>query len=258
MKDELDDIEALAAEYVLGTLEADERRRAEDLMARDRHFSALVDDWNRRLAPLAEAIPPVAPPPEVWQRIESALRARAAPQPESLAPRPAAPQAARPSGGLAGLWQQAAFWRWCSLGTAAAAAALALYVAIGPLPGPLPGAEPRYAAMLSESGAAPAWLIGLDPAAGQLEVRPLTEIAADVSVEDRAFELWLIADAEEPPRSLGLLDPAAQTLVPLEPVFAADPAGAVLAVSLEPPGGSPTGLPTGPVVYQGAIFALDP
>ncbi len=60
------------------------------------------------------------------------------------------------------------------------------------------------------------------------------------------------------PSLTGLLEAAAQTLLPLETAFAADPEGALLAVSLEPPGGAPTGLPTGPVVYQGAIFAMDP
>lgn len=253
MTDALDDFETLAAEYVLGTLEAAERRRAEDLLARDRRFSALVDDWNRRLAPLAEAIPPVAPPPEVWQGIEAALRGRRVPVTHATVPQPAGPPR-----GLAGLWQRAAFWRWCSLGLAAAAASLALYVAGLPLPGLQPADGPRYAAVLSEGGEVPAWLVDLDPAGRHLEVRPLAEVPADVGSGDRAFELWLIADPEGPPRSLGLLDPAAPTRLPLAPAVAADRAGALLAVSLEPRGGSPTGLPTGPVVYQGALFALDP
>ncbi len=60
------------------------------------------------------------------------------------------------------------------------------------------------------------------------------------------------------PSLAGLLEAAAPTLLPLEAAFAADPEGAFLAVSLEPPGGSTTGLPTGPVAYQGAIFAMDP
>ena len=54
MNDELDDIEALAAEYVLGSLDPTERERAERLMARDPAFARLVEDWTKRLTPIAE------------------------------------------------------------------------------------------------------------------------------------------------------------------------------------------------------------
>ena len=62
MTDELDDLEALAADYVLGTLDIPERWRVEKRMRTEPAFEALVRDWSRRLTPLAEAVPPVDPP----------------------------------------------------------------------------------------------------------------------------------------------------------------------------------------------------
>ena len=70
-------------------------------------------------------------------------------------------------------------------------------------------------------------------------------------------ELWLLP-ADRPPVSLGLLEPAGDNRRPLTPeVERMLQAGAMLAVSLEPPGGSPTGQPTGPVVSTGKL-ATDP
>jgi anti-sigma-K factor RskA len=86
-----------------------------------------------------------------------------------------------------------------------------------------------------------------------MTIRPL-ETAA---VEDRALQLWLVAGSQAPPRSLGLLDPVHEIALQLDPRAEARlRPSASLAVSLEPPGGSPTGLPTGPVIYQGPLLAL--
>ena len=65
--------DALAAEYVLGTLSADEREHAEALMSLDPHFAALVKQWERRLGELNVMVEAVEPPPEVWDKIKAEI-----------------------------------------------------------------------------------------------------------------------------------------------------------------------------------------
>jgi hypothetical protein len=72
-----DDDESLAAEFALGTLDAAERRRLRDAMSRDPGLDRLVQSWDRRLAPLSDALPPVEPPDDLLSRIESRISAAA-------------------------------------------------------------------------------------------------------------------------------------------------------------------------------------
>lgn len=237
MTDDLEDFEALAADYVLGTLDEAERHRAAALTESDPAFARLVDAWSRRLAPIQAAIPPVEPPPQLWQRIEAAL------------PRQAAAQARITSGET--LWDRIGFWRWWSLGASAAAAALAFYVATTELG---PKAEDRFVAVLNSGDQQPAWLVTVDVKAGNLTIRPLLDVAA----ANQDYELWIITGPETPPRSLGLLDQDRELAIPISlDVRQAAAKVPALAVSLEPAGGSTTGLPTGPVLFQGALLSLE-
>jgi anti-sigma-K factor RskA len=242
MSDELHEREGLAAEYVLGSLDRATRLRVEQRLQTDAEIARLVDVWQQRLAPLAATVPPVAPPPQVWAGIERVLIEERAP----LAPR----QTHR------GWSQSLAFWRWSTLGAGALAAALALYIALAP-PGPPPGPPTRYVAVLNRGDASPALLVTVDPAAGRMTIRPLETARVEATPdEDRAMQLWLIAGTDMPPQALGLLDPAQEISLELDPEVEAVGPDAALAVSLEPPGGSPTGLPTGPVIYQGPLLTL--
>lgn len=235
MTEEMSPLEALAADYVLGTLDAAERRRVQGQLARDPELARLVDEWEGRLAPIAQAIPPVRPPVRVWQRIQNSLDREQA---------PAAPRGA--------FWQALTFWRWSTAGATALAAALAAYIVVAPGPAGLPPAG-RYVAVLNEGAASPAWLVTVDLSTQSLTIRPVTELAP----QDKAFELWLVAGGDQPPRSLGLLDPVQEiSLTVPDDLTGAVPSRAALAVSLEPAGGSPTGLPTGPVVFQGALLSV--
>ena len=105
--------------------------------------------------------------------------------------------------------------------------------------------------MLADDKAQPVLLASFDPTHSRLTLRPvkLPAIAAD-----KSLELWLLPPAGAAPRPLGLLTPAGLSVV-LEGQDARDIAAAALAVSLEPQGGSPTGLPTGPVLYSGAVLS---
>jgi anti-sigma-K factor RskA len=64
-----DDQDALAAEYVLGTLSAEERIHAEALMTFDPAFEAAVRQWERRLGELNVMVEAIEPPTETWDKI---------------------------------------------------------------------------------------------------------------------------------------------------------------------------------------------
>ena len=221
------DDELLAAEFVLGVLSGTERAAALRLLERDGNFARMVADWEQRLAPWAGEIAEVATPPQVWDRIAAALPAQ---------------DAAR-----AGWWQNLAFWRGLSLATGAlAAACLGALIYLGnaqqkaPLVAGLDGGGHRH------------FVATVDIARGSIAVQPAA-FSADAT---RVPELWLIP-ADGKPRPLGLLraDRAVSITIPAE-LMAQTVSNAVLAVSLEPPGGSPTGAPTGPVIATGKLTTL--
>jgi len=136
------------------------------------------------------------------------------------------------------LWDSVKFWRGFGLGAGALAAAMALVLALRP-------AAPEAVATLTTAGEG---VFVATEAGGTLTVTPSQ---ASVPV-GRTAELWLLAPGAKP-QPLGLL--AAEHAVAL-PVAASALAGAQLAISLEPPGGSPTGLPTGPVIAAAKILVL--
>jgi anti-sigma-K factor RskA len=232
---EREDLELQASEYALGSLSGDERARFERVLADQPWLQQRVDEWNRRLGPLAEALAPVAPSPAVWSNIEARIA-----QDRTHEVR----VAAAPS-----LWDRIAFWRWTAIGGVAAAAALLLYVAAGPRA----TLSPDHVAILNDSQAKPAVIVVADVGGRRVAVRELAPAPAG-----RAHELWIITGPGQAPRSLGVI--TAATAIPHampEHVAQALPKGAVLAVSLEPAGGSPTGAPTGPVLYTGSAVAVN-
>jgi hypothetical protein len=90
-----DDLSALAAEYVIGTLDPDERARANALLDVDEGFRALVRAWERRLGELHLMVEPVEPDGRIWDRISNRLGVRA-PAPPPFAPLVAAPPTQAP------------------------------------------------------------------------------------------------------------------------------------------------------------------
>jgi anti-sigma-K factor RskA len=244
MTDQLDETEVLAAEYALGTLDPAARAAVQQGLRTHAELARRVELWQQRLAPLAATIPPVDPPPAAWLGIAQALAAEARPA------RSARRVRVRHHGRL----YSVTFWRRCTLGAGALAAVLALYIAGTALRRPLPPPPAAsYVAVLDRGEASPALIVAVDPGAGRVTIRPLAIAAAAGS----ALELWLVEGQDRPPRPLGLLDPDRETVLKLPPqAKAAVQPSAALAVSLEPPGGSPTGKPTGPMIYQGSLLAL--
>lgn len=220
------DDDLLAAEYALGVLAGAERAAAEQRVAREPAFARLVTDWAQRLAPLAAEIAEVAPPPQLWDRIADAL--------------PAQTQ-------RGGLWQSIAFWRGLSFAAGAlAAACLAGLIYLGPF------TQQQALVATIEGGGNRQFVATIDTRRGTVAVVPAA-FSADAT---RVPELWLIPP-DGRPRSVGLLRPDQSVTLTLPPELAAlAKDNAVLAVSLEPPGGSTTGLPTGPVIATGKLTSL--
>ena len=141
-----------------------------------------------------------------------------------------------------------AFWRGLSVGSiAAASVALGLLVAQ-----PHPDKRPLLVATLAATDGTPLITAAYDPARGAVILAP----AGSGGDAQHSPELWVIV-GDAPPRSLGLIDLANPQAHPIaaEKLRGLKP-GAVLAVSIEPLGGSPTGAPTGPVVATGKLAQI--
>jgi anti-sigma-K factor RskA len=227
--------DALAGEYVLGTLRGRARQRFERLARTERILADAVRGWEERLLPLAEALSPIAPPSRVWSGILARIRgADAGPRGRSLLRIPVA------------------WWRGGALVGLATSLALAVAL-LKPAPERLEGA---LVVVLAGQDAKPALVATSARASRYLTVKAIAPISV---AADRALELWMLP-AQGNPRSLGLVPIVAPAGVTrLELPEAADQALQnipALAISLEPLGGSPTGLPTGPVLYTGPVQRL--
>lgn len=220
---------ALAGEYALGLLTPDETRAVERRMAGDRAFAALVEDWQDRLATMAEAeVTPVPPPDRVFSALHKTLFAE----------------------------QERPWWQKLGIGQAvlgALAAALVLMAALnfGWLAPDMP-LRPSHLAEIEAEDQSLAITAAFVPEENAFFV----EQRRGGALPGRALELWLIPPGAAPV-SLGVL-PAGQDLarLPLPAALAEGLRGATLAVSDEPPGGSPTGAPTGAVLAAGPITRL--
>jgi anti-sigma-K factor RskA len=227
-----DDLEALAGEYALGTLEAAERRRAETLMSSDPAFREAVIAWQQRLAPLDDTASPLVPNPTLWSRIESLI-----PMHE-----PAAARGTWPSR-LAALWESLGFWRPLGLTSALAGLVLAVALAMTIARGPL---KPEYVAVLNTGDGRAAAVVNVY-ADGTVNLIPLEDIAVP---QGRIIEVWTLQRREQGPVSVGRLDRARSLKLDLKNLGKPE-ANHLFELTLEPPGGSPTGKPTGPILMKG-------
>ncbi|RWA72111.1 anti-sigma factor [Mesorhizobium sp.] len=223
----------IAAEYVLGVLAADERQIASRRIDTETAFARLVDAWEARFAPMAAAYAAVEPPASVKAAIDRRLFASAATSSEPGS----------------GLWASLAFWRGLA---AAAIAALAIYIAVPYVNPPVPQPETRLVASLAADNSNVKYLAVYDAARHEVGL----SLVSGERGSGKDFELWMI-EGKNAPVSMGVI-PAGQTArMTVTPAVQQKLAqGAVLAVSLEPTGGSPTGQPTGPVVAAGDLKGI--
>jgi anti-sigma-K factor RskA len=323
---EYPDKEVLAAEYVLGTLGFAERVQAQQMIASDPAFAALVRDWERRLGELNVLVTPVEPPPAIldWIKARHAggdpIRDVLAEEPPpaaaetapTIVPSPAEPVTPPPAAAvppaiespliepvpapspppapppperdtastaqIIALSRRARHWRGTALAIAALAAAFAGIVVVREvkpelMPDPLkprvverqvevvktvevPSPRPaQYVAVLQRDETSPAFLLTFDLDKHTLTVRTVRAERQPGKV----YELWLVSDRFKSPRSLGLIGNEEFTQRPqLANYDAVTINRATYAVSLEPEGGSPTGAPTGPVLFHGKLLQVTP
>jgi len=226
-------LDALAAAYALGTLSGRARRRLARIALRDPVVGAAVRGWEWRVAALADSVPGVTPPPRIWESIRGRLGL-------------ADPAAAAPAHRPVPWWASLGLWR----GLAAAGFLLAFALGITLL---APRTERTYegiVVILAGPDAKPALVATAERGSRYLTVKAVG--AGDIA-RDRALELWMLPDGR-PPLSLGLVPVSGIDRIALRaPAGIALQDVPALAVSLEPVGGSPTGAPTGPVLYTGRV-----
>jgi anti-sigma-K factor RskA len=187
--------------------------------------------WEDRLLPLSLALPPVVPTANRWPQIQRAIAAMN----ESGTMLPG--EARRPAG--RGWWP-----------AALAASLIAVALLIGKLTfWSAPTWQP--VAVLAPANAAPLWRLERTADAGEIKVRavdPVTVIAG------KSYELWILPRGTGTPVSLGLLPNHGELKRRLTPAQSMLLRAALkVAVSVEPAGGSPTGVPTGPVVIVASV-----
>jgi anti-sigma-K factor RskA len=245
MSDAPEDHDLLAGEYVLGVLDAAQSADVEALAAREESVVVFIEEWQNRLAPLALLAAPVPPPEALWPRIAASIGGFAEREAERDAgpePGPAPTAAVIPFPRRA--WNSAGVWRGA---TAAALALAAAFAAIAFLQRP-PQAPQLAAAIAPANAPAPVFLAETQPD-GSILVRPLAHVAVE---SGKDLELWALPQGAAKPVSLGVL-PAIGRHVPGTLAQSATQ----LLVTLEPQGGSPSGQPTGPLLYAGTLTRVD-
>lgn len=218
---------ALAAEFVLGTMSARARARFQTLLRSDPGLRRAVSEWERQLTPLAEALPEAAPPARIWRDIQRKLFGR------------------RQSGDL---WASIAFWRF----SAFAAAMVALAIGLFSLDLREPDTSGQMVTVMTDvTTLAPAMTVSWTADRPGRRVLRIRVIGHAEMAPDTAWELWMLGP-DKAPVSLGLISThEAQTLTVPAPLARTLDEAWGLAMSVEPRGGSPTGLPTGPILYKG-------
>jgi anti-sigma-K factor RskA len=282
---------ALAAEYALGTLDAEERTQVETMMSVDQDFTVVVDAWSQKLGVLNQMVGSVEPRAEVWEKIKTAI-GFSGPQTPLLLPEPAPPVAPEISlpvaedtpvpdladtSNVVQLSTSVRRWRNVARFTSAIAAALVALLAIQayqpdlffgakrsetrtqvpPAVKSAAAVKPsaQYVAVLQKEGGAPAFILTVDGATKNFTVRKV-----DAPAEPgKSFELWLISDKLPRPRSLGVIGGDQFTARPVLASYDTDMVNsATYAVTVEQAGGSPDGAPHSAPVFTGKLIETVP
>src|SRR6266702_1339026 len=286
---------ALAAEYALGTLDADERAQVETMMAVDTEYTAIVRAWEYRLGSLNQMVGSVEPRPIGWENIKAAIGHSSEAQvplvlPEAAPPPPLSPppeEMPAPAPVFAEqvpvvddtnvIYLAGRVRRWRNIASAASAIAAALVAmlalqvyqpdllpsGIRPKPRtqvvevktPAPPSSAQYVAVLQKDAGSPAFILTVDAATKNFTVR---KVGAQPE-PGKSFELWLISDKLPQPRSLGVIGAAdftAQTV--LSSYDANTINAATYAVTVEQSGGSPDGKPSSAPIFTGKLIEAVP
>jgi anti-sigma-K factor RskA len=226
-----------AAEYALGTLDASERATLAARRLREPDLDEAIRSWEERLAPLAEATPEIEPPRDLLPATEARIRAASREAP----------------GGAAVVTLERSIRRWRGLAIAASVLAGVLAIGFVAREATRQSAPREYVAILQKDAASPAIEVTVNLDKQELTVRPVAAQAPP----GKSYELWIIDAKLGAPRSLGLIGdtPRGASLSAYDPAIVA---GATYAVTVEPPGGSPTGQPSGTPVFVGKLIPVGP
>jgi anti-sigma-K factor RskA len=246
-----DDVDGLAAEYVVGSLGPAERAQVAARCRTDVTLREAIEDWEKRLGTLADGVPGIEPPAHLYSTIANRLWGKGG---ELIQIAEAIP-----------LRRSARRWRGLAVGAGALAACLALIVVW--LFQNSPGPPMAFVAELHRSAAGPTadesaraagppgFVVSLDLAAHTIKITP----AAVRPAPRRSYQLWLTQGGSAAPSSLGLVSQSEPTTSAWRtPATPADLVNATLSVSLEPEGGSPTDMPSGPIVFIGRLVPATP
>ncbi|MDF1781497.1 MAG: anti-sigma factor [Alcanivoracaceae bacterium] len=226
---------ALAAEYVVGTLQGKARLRFERWMMDSSKLRRQVWFWERRLQPFNESFAAVPPPKDVWQTVEKRLFPDAVEQPETM-------------WDPVSMWDKVRLWRWT---TAMATAALMVMLVWAPTA----PEQTAYLGVVQNQQAEPVWLVNTSAREHQLTLKALPAVS-NVGL-DQDYELWLLPSSGAPVSLAIMPTGGAELRIQLSNDQVRELIESrSLAISLEPKGGSPTGQPTGPVVYQTRLIEL--
>ena len=223
----------LAAEYVIGTLRGRARARFQALQRYDPELRRIVAEWEARLTPLSVAAGEIAPPARVWRTVAQRVAA------------------ARGRGAWAGL----AFWRGLAVTSTAFVLILAAFIGVAPRP------EPPMAmvAVMNDDKGQPALVVSWPPMKAMREPYVRIKVVQEhpVMAPGTTWEMWMLPGGKGAPVSMGLIGIDADQTMKVKPALASRMEGAWgLAMSVEPAGGSPTGAPTGPVIFKGQCVKI--
>ena len=217
----------LSAEYIFGTLKGAARRRFEQLIRQKPVWAQTLNWWEAHMHLLADTVPAVSPPNKVWKNIEAQLFNRKA-------------------------TQHNAWWKNWAFASTALATGLAILLVIQ-TPQSLNDSKPAAVALLATEKSEAGWLLN-ETKKSDTDVTINAIALASLQLKaDNAFELWLLPADKSKPISLGLLPQQGNNLFKVPKDVIPLMATGLLAVSLEPVGGSPTGQPTGAVLYKGRM-----
>lgn len=271
---------AMAAEYVLGTLDAEERAQVETMISVDPEFKLVVEQWERRLGELHAMVGAVEPADEVWGKIrtavaaikpEAAMRLPEVTSVPAAVPPPVVQEITPDSSNVVRLSDRGRGSRGLAGLMTAIAAGLAAFVVVQAyrpelLPDklrPQPRVEvvqapqpAQFVAVLQRDGGSPAFIMTVDVNTKEFTVR---KAGADAPA-GRSYELWMVSDRfPNAPRSLGVIGATDFTTKPVLQQFdSATINSAIFAVTLEPEGGSPSGAPTSAPIYAGKLIETVP
>ena len=245
INDEETSIQTLAAEYVLGTLDKDERETVEARRVNEPMLEQAIVNWQAHFAGLNDYAQDAEPREGLFEEILAKLDQRTNKNPVSNNSLNSAASAVVVE--MEAMRIKMKRWRLGAFGASAIAACLAIFMVVKPPIAPAVQANAPFVAVFQADDKQPAFIMSLDIETRQLTVRPVT---AQGQGEGKTYQLWIKADEIGPaPRSLGLL---ANVAAPIQKQINYDPAvirHATFGISVEPAGGSPTGVPTGPAIH---------